>query len=50
LGDLAPIYLAILRNTDPAPVKTIDKIKKKMKRKFKIIEKLEEEMHNIAQL
>lgn len=50
IGDLATIYLAILRNTDPTPVKTIDKIKKEMQRKFKIIEKLEEKMHNIAQL
>jgi len=41
LGDFASVYLAILRGVDPVPVKTIDKIKMAMKKKFDAIEKVE---------
>ena len=41
IGDLASIYLAILRKTDPTPVETIDKIKGETRRKFNMIELLQ---------
>jgi len=47
VGDLASVYLAILRGTDPMPVETITKIKKEMARRFNAIEKLEEETRKI---
>lgn len=43
LGDLASIYLAILRGTDPSPVETIDKIKLEMSRRFNLVERLKAE-------
>ncbi len=49
LGDLASVYLAILRKTDPTPVETISKIKKEMGKRFNILRKLEEEMRKITE-
>jgi len=49
VGDLASVYLAILRKTDPTPVETITKIKKEMTRRFDIIRKLEEKMRKITE-
>ena len=44
LGDFTSVYLAILRGVDPVPVKTIDKIKMAMKKKFNAIDKVEKEI------
>jgi len=41
VGDLVSVYLAILRGIDPAPVKTIDLIKREMNRKFDVASELE---------
>jgi len=41
LGDFVSVFLAILRGVDPAPVKTIDLIKREMSRKFDVAGKLE---------
>jgi len=41
VGDLVSVYLAILRRIDPAPVKTIDVIKREMSKKFDVAGKLE---------
>jgi glucose/mannose-6-phosphate isomerase len=47
VGDLASVYLAILRGTDPMPVETINKIKQEMTRTFNALEKLDEETRRI---
>jgi len=47
-GDLTSIFLAILRGTDPTPVETIAKIKKELKNRFNITEKLIEEAQKIS--
>jgi glucose/mannose-6-phosphate isomerase len=47
IGDLASVYLAVLRGTDPMPVETISKIKKEMERRFNAIGKLDEEARRI---
>jgi glucose/mannose-6-phosphate isomerase len=47
VGDLASVYLAVLRGTDPMPVETINKIKQEMARRFNALEKLEEETRRI---
>lgn len=44
VGDLVSVYLAILRNIDPTPVRTITTIKTEMKRKFDVVKKLEAEI------
>jgi len=44
VGDLASVYLAILRNTDPTPVETIGKIKEEMRKRFNAIERLKREV------
>ena len=44
VGDFASVYLAILRNIDPTPVETINKIKEEMKKKVNVIEKLKKEI------
>lgn len=44
VGDLASVYLAILRNIDPTPVRTITTIKTEMKKKFDVVKKLETEI------
>lgn len=47
--DLASVYLAILRKTDPTPVETITKIKKEVEKRFNLVRKLEEEMRKIVE-
>jgi glucose/mannose-6-phosphate isomerase len=44
VGDFASVYLAILHNTDPTPVETINKIKEEMRKKFNVVEKLKKEV------
>jgi len=44
VGDFASVYLAILHNTDPTPVETINKIKEEMRKKFNVVEKLKKEI------
>lgn len=48
LGDLVSVYLAILRNIDPTPVRTITTIKTEMKKKFDVAKKLEAEIEASA--
>lgn len=43
VGDLASVYLAILRGTDPSPVEIIDKIKLEMGKRLNLIERLKAE-------
>ena len=47
LGDLVSVYLAILQRKDPTPVKTIDKVKKELKKKLRMVEKLELEVEKL---
>jgi len=49
VGDLTSVYLAILRGIDPAPVKTIDLIKREMSRKFDVVDKLEGEIREMIE-
>jgi glucose/mannose-6-phosphate isomerase len=44
VGDLASVYLAILRKADPTPVETITKLKEEMRKRFNMIEKLKKEV------
>ncbi len=44
IGDLASVYLAILRNTDPTPVEIINKIKEEMGKRFNVMERLKREV------
>jgi len=44
VGDLASVYLAVLRNTDPTPVESINRIKEEMRKRFNAIEKLKIEV------
>lgn len=44
VGDFASVYLAILQNVDPTPVKIIDRIKMEMKKRFDVTEKLQAEI------
>jgi len=48
LGDFISVYLAILRNVDPVPVKTIDEIKMAMKKKSNTIEKVKKEIQKMT--
>jgi len=48
LGDLVSVYLAILRNINPTPVRTITTIKTEMKKKFDVAKKLEAEIEASA--
>ena len=48
VGDFASIYLAILRDTDPAPVEIIDKIKMEMSKRLNVVEKLSTEISKIT--
>ena len=48
LGDFISVYLAILRGVDPVPVKTIDKIKMAMRKKFNATEKVEKEIQKMT--
>jgi len=47
LGDLVSVYLAILQRKDPTPVKTIDKVKKELKKRLRMVEKLEREVEKL---
>jgi len=49
VGDLVSVFLAILQGVDPAPVKTIDLIKREMNRKFDVAGKLEEEIRKMIE-
>ncbi len=49
LGDFVSVFLAILCGVDPVPVKTIDLIKREMRRKFDVAGKLEEEIRKIIE-
>jgi len=44
MGDFVSVYLAILQNKDPTPVKTISAIKKE----FSVIDNVEDEIHKIT--
>jgi glucose/mannose-6-phosphate isomerase len=44
VGDFASVYLAILQNKDPTPVKIIDKVKKELAKNTSMAEKLEAEL------
>jgi len=48
IGDFLSVYLAILQNKDPTPVKTISDIKKEMKKEFGTIDKVETEIRRIT--
>jgi len=49
VGDFVSVFLAILRGVDPAPVKTIDLIKREMSRKFDVAGKLEGEIRKMIE-
>jgi glucose/mannose-6-phosphate isomerase len=44
IGDYASVYLAILQNKDPSPVKIIDKVKNELSKKSDMEQKFEEEL------
>ena len=48
LGDFVSVYLAILQNKDPTPVKTISAIKKEMKKEFSVLDKVKDEIRKIT--
>lgn len=48
MGDMTSIYLAILRRVDPTPVKTIERIKEKVREKLNIMENLKKEIEGIT--
>jgi len=48
IGDFVSVYLAILQNQDPTPVKTISAIKKEMMKEFSTTDKIEDEIHKIV--
>jgi glucose/mannose-6-phosphate isomerase len=47
IGDYASIYLAILQNKDPTPVKIIDRVKKELAKKSSMKEKFEAELNEM---
>lgn len=47
VGDFLSVYLAILRGADPSPVRSIEKIKRGLKKKFDFAGKLRGEIENI---
>ncbi len=49
VGDLVSVFLAILQGVDPAPVKTIDLIKREMNRKFDVAGKLDGEIRKMIE-
>lgn len=49
VGDFVSVYLAIVRGMDPAPVKTIDRIKWEMTKKFNMLERLEGEIRKMIE-
>jgi len=44
VGDFTSVYLAILQDIDPTPVKIIDEVKKELGKKFNMVEKLKAEL------
>jgi len=48
IGDMTSVYLAILRRTDPTPVRTIERIKEKVEEKFDLTKSLKEEIGEIT--
>jgi glucose/mannose-6-phosphate isomerase len=48
MGDFVSVYLAILQNKDPTPVKTINAIKEEMRREFSVMDRVEDEIRKIA--
>ena len=44
IGDFASIYLAVLQNKDPTPVKIIDRVKRELAKKTSMKEKFEAEL------
>ncbi len=48
VGDMTSVYLAILRGTDPTPVRTIERIKEKVGEKFDIMKSLKGEIEEIT--
>lgn len=49
VGDLVSVYLAVLQNSDPAPVETIDKIKLEMGKRLNIAERLKAEIQKMTE-
>jgi glucose/mannose-6-phosphate isomerase len=47
IGDYTSIYLAILQNKDPTPVKIIDRVKKELAKKSNMKEKFEAELKEL---
>ena len=47
VGDFASVYLAILQNKDPTPVKIIDRVKKELAKKTNMKERLETELKGL---
>jgi len=48
MGDMTSVYLAILRRTDPTPVRTIERIKEKVGETFDKMESLKEEIKGVT--
>jgi len=48
LGDLASVYLAILRGVDPLPVETISLLKEQLSEKFSLVKELEIQVEKLA--
>ena len=48
IGDYASVYLAILQNKDPSPVKIIDKVKNELSKKSDMKQKFEEELSKLV--
>jgi glucose/mannose-6-phosphate isomerase len=44
VGDFTSVYLAILQGVDPTPVKIIDEVKRELRKKFSMVEKLKAEL------
>jgi glucose/mannose-6-phosphate isomerase len=47
VGDYTSIYLAILQNKDPTPVRVIERVKKELAKKSRITEKFETEIKDL---
>ena len=48
MGDFVSVYLAILQNKDPTPVKTISAIKEVMRREFSVMDRVEDGIRKIV--
>jgi len=48
IGDFITVYLAILQNIDPTPVRIIDEVKRELKKKLDVIETLKVELQKIT--